>query len=54
MIREIDSRMALHPPNMSDLGTMDTGYMPIHQIEVLPVLYLFARLLISIGIELYR
>ena len=51
---EIDSRMALPPPNLSDMGPRDTGYMPIHLSETLIVLCLFFHLLVPIGLEMYR
>ena len=53
MLSEVESCTALPPPNLSDLGPMDTGYMTIHRREAFTVLYLFVRLLVSVGIELY-
>ena len=41
------------PPNMSNLGPRDTGYMPIHWSEALTVLYLFVNLLVLVGLQLY-
>ena len=41
MLRGIDSRTALPPPNLSYLVPMDTGYMPIHKSEALTVLYIY-------------
>ena len=40
------------PPNLSYMVPRDTGYMPIHQSEVLTVLYLQVHLLFPVGIEL--
>ena len=45
---EIDSRMALPPPNLSDMGPRDTGCRPIHQSEALTLLCLLVRLLVTL------
>ena len=50
---EIDSFTPPPPPNMSDLGPRDNGW-PIHQSEALTVLYLYFRLLVTVGLKLYR
>ena len=54
MIRVIDSRTTLPPPNMSDLVPWDTNYMPIHLSEALTILYLFVCLFVPVELQLYR
>ena len=39
---------------MSDLDPRNTGYMTIYQIEDLIGLYLYIRLLVPVGLKLYR
>ena len=54
MLHEVESCTELPPPNLSNMGPRDTGYMPIHQIEALEFLYLFVCLFVPVGLELYH
>ena len=50
MLCGLELRTALPPLNVSYLRPRDTGYMPIHQIKYLTVLYLFICLLVPVGL----
>ena len=54
MLGEVESHTEFPPPNLSDLGPMDTGYMHIHKSEALTDFCLLVHLLASIKLELYN
>ena len=54
MLGEVESRTELTPPNLSDMGPGDTGYIPIHRSEALTVLCLFVHLLVPVGLKIHR
>ena len=48
------STYTIAPSNLSDLGPRDTVCIPIHRSDDLTVLFLFFRLIVPVGLKLYR